>query len=519
MSTVRRSGQVLDRHAFVVCLLALSAGWTPEAALAQTPAGPNVVSLSPGSGVGAGRTFTFAYSDPDGASDIATTEGLIVSGTDLVGLNACYFFTAGNQVWLRDDGHSAWIGPMTAGRSETVSNSQCTLAAAGSSIAASGNSLVTTVTVTFTASFAGPKTIYMRATDRAGLASDFIQGGTWTVSPLNPGMNVVTSSCADSSRDGALAIRTVTEQGGKVSAQVIMPDCFRTYANYLPQEGYFLDGDRHPLPIMGRTCGHFDLLIAFVDTDFNRRKLLDNSSIPASIKEKIADGRIQEALTELFATYTTTAVVSGFRLQANAAKVVDFSFSVGVTHLTQRALDLTDGGLGFARYDAVVVLDDMGSISAHGVERWPSQLTRPLFHGRDGSFFLHIDPLQLTPALFGHELLHRNLPVLLKEYQIGNRTLVREGNVTYDRTPVINLRTGEDIEPLIRAYEGKTPLVEYIGGFGDVDGDGVVDCVDPEITPTADNVDGDFIPDRFDPDLRFDHRPYSWMYAARGILR
>ncbi len=503
------------RCALAVWLFSLSVGSSPEVASAQASTGPNVVSVSPGSGAGAGRTFTFSYSDPDGASDIATTEGLIVSGTEVVGLNACYFFAAGNRLWLRDDAHSAWIGPMTPGGSGAVTNSQCTLTAAGSSISASGNSLTMTVTATFVASFAGPKTIYTRATDRAGLASDFVQGGTWTVSALNPGFNVVTSSCLDPSRDSALSVRTTSEQGGKVSALVTIPDCFRTYAAYLPQEGYFLDGDRRPLPIMGRTSGHFDILFVFVDTEFNRRKLFDNSSMPTTVREKIADGRIQDALTELLATYTTTAVVSGFTQRANAAKVVDFSFSVASTRLSQRALDLTDGGLGFAGYDAVVVLDDMGSNSAHGVERWPSQLTRPLFHGRDGSFFLHIDPLALTPALFGHELLHRNLPVLLKEYQIGNRTLVREGGVTYDRTPVINPRTGEDIEPLIRANEGKTPLVEYLGGFADVDGDGIVDCIDPAITPTADNADGDFVPDRLDPDLRFDHRPYSWMYAVR----
>jgi hypothetical protein len=478
-------------------------------------ADPSVVSVSPGAGTGAGRTFTFVYSDPDGASDIATTEALMVSGTELDGVNACYFFASGNQMWLRDDAHSGWIGPMTPGGAGAVTNSQCTLTAAATSISSSGNSLTMTVTVTFGTAYAGPKTIYMRATDRTGLSSDFVQAGTWTVSPLSPGLDVVTSSCADPSRDRALSLRTVNEQGGKVSAQVTIPDCFPAYAFYLPQEGYFLEGDGRPVPIMGRTSGHFDVLVVFVDNDFNRRKLFDNSSMPTTVKDTIAAGRIRDALTDLFATYTTTAVLEGFRQRANAAKVVDFSFSVALTRLSQRALDLTDGGLGFVNYDAIVVLDDMGSISAHGVERWPSQYTRPLFYGKDGSFFLHIDPLRLTPALFGHELLHRNLPVLLKEYQFGDRTLVRENGVTYDRTPVINPRTGEDIEPLIRAYEGKTPLGEYLGGYADLDGDGIVDCVDPEITPTADNVDGDFIPDRLDPDLRFNHRPYSWMYADR----
>ncbi|MSO45603.1 MAG: hypothetical protein EXQ59_02380 [Acidobacteria bacterium] len=94
--------------------------------------------------------------------------------------------------------------------------------------------------------------------------------------------------------------------------------------------------------------------------------------------------------------------------------------------------------------------------------------------------------------------------------------LKRGGRHTYDRTPIVNPRTGENIEPLIRANEGKISIGVYLAGYADVDGDGIVDCLDPVITPTSDNVDGDFVPDRFDPDLRVDHHPYSWMYATRG---
>ncbi len=509
---------MIRQCALVVCLVCLGVGSSGDRVSASTSTGPQAVSVSPASGTGAGRTFSFVYSDPDGASDILTAEALIVSGTTVTGVNSCYFFAAGNQIWLRDNANSVWIGPVTAGSSGTMTNSQCTLTAAGFSIAASGNSLAMTVPVTFGTSFAGPKTIYLKTTNRSGVSPDWVKSGTWSVYPLNPPLDVVTSSCADSSRDTALAVRIDNEQGGKVSALVTIPACFPTYGAYLPHEGYFVEGDRRPLPIMGRTCGHFDILFVFVDNDFNRRKLFDNSSMPTTVKDKIADGRIQDALTELLATYTTTAVVSGFAQRANAAKAVDFSFNVALTRLSSRDLALVDGGLGFVNYDAVVVVDDLGSISAHGVERWPTNLTRPLFYGRDGSFFLHIDPLALTPALFGHELLHRNLPWLLKEYQIGDHTLVKVGGVTYDRTPTINPRTGEDIEPLMRANEGKTPLNEYLAGYADLDGDGIVDCMDPEIRPTADNVDGDFIPDRLDPDLNFNHRPYSWMYAARGGL-
>ena len=39
--------------------------------------------------------------------------------------------------------------------------------------------------------------------------------------------------------------------------------------------------------------------------------------------------------------------------------------------------------------------------------------------------------------------------------------------------------------------------------------------MDPAITPTADNVDGDLIPDRYDPNRAFDHTPYFWVYGPR----
>lgn len=491
------------RAALCLCLCLCSSGGPAVAA------GPEVVAVSPGAGAGAGRTFTFTYSDADGASDIDATEAVIVSGTDLTGVDACFVHASGNAFWLRDDTNGAWMGPAAAGSTARLANTQCALSAATSSISASGNNVTVTVTLTFAVSFAGTKTIYMIGADRAGLSSGWLEAGTWKVTPLNPAMDVVSSSCADPSKDAQYSLQIISEQGGRVSKMVTTPSCFPAHAFYSFQEGYFLD--RRPLPIMGRTSGRFDVLFVFVDTEVNRQTLLDNSSLSESVKVKVGMGRIREALEELLASYTPPAVMEGLRRAA--ADAVEFTFSVALSRSPHAELELRDGGLGFARHDAVVLLDDLGRFSGIGVRRWPWQ--RHLFHARDGGYFLNIDPGALTPGLFGNELLRRNVPTLLSEYLIGERTLVREGNITFDRTPIVNPRTGENIEPLVRAYEGKTSIGVYLAGYADVDGDGVTDCIDPYITPTADNVDGDFIPDRFDPDLRFDHRPYSWMLAAR----
>ncbi len=471
--------------------------------------------MTPGLGTGAGHTFTFVYSDVDGAADISTTEGLIANGTLVSGAGACYFFAAGNRLFLRDDAHTAWLGPVLAGTDAVLTNSQCTLAAAGSSVVASGPDVAMTVTLSFSASFAGAKTVFTKATDRSGSTTEWIRGGTWTVAPHNPRLNVVTSSCTDEARDPGLSVQVIAEQGGRVQRFQVTPTCFPRYSFHSFQEGYFTD-DSLPLPIMGRTAGHFNVLVAFVDTAVNRRKLLDNTFIPDVTKARVASGQITEALTDILATYTPSAIMSGLRPEA--ASVMRFTFTVGTLSISRGLVEWgDDGGLGFARYDAVLVVDDLGTAGGNGVHRWPSlPAFRPVFLGAGTSIVFNIDPRWLSPGLFGNELLRRNVPTLLAEYQIGERTLVVEGGVTYDRTPFVNPRTGENIEPFVRANVGMTSIGTYINGWADLDGDGIIDCVDPEVTPTADNVDGDFIPDRFDPDLRVNHRPYSWMYAARG---
>ena len=72
---------------------------------------------------------------------------------------------------------------------------------------------------------------------------------------------------------------------------------------------------------------------------------------------------------------------------------------------------------------------------------------------------------------------------------------------------------GENVEPALNLNFGGESLLAWLAGWKDIDGDGIIDCVDPEITPTADNVDGDFLPDRFDPDLTLKHRPYNWRWV------
>ncbi|MBI2823049.1 MAG: hypothetical protein HYX74_12570 [Acidobacteria bacterium] len=290
---------------------------------------------------------------------------------------------------------------------------------------------------------------------------------------------------------------------------------------------------------MGRTCGHFDILLVFIDTPSNRQRLLDNDSplIARSVKDKIAAGQVKAGLEELFRAMDVDRIATGVgfnlgneqrELNSRLARALSFTFTAAVTQRPrsdfERGATAAGSELGFPGYDAVVVIDNLGGPSGLGIQRWPGGRAgdinanpRPLFYGKNGTYYLFIDPLRLTPALFGNELLRRNVPQMPAEYLIGEQRLVPNNGGFNDETPIINPRTGENLEPLTRAREGKLHPGQYLAGFLDVDGDSVIDCMDPAITATPDNVDADFLPDRFDPDLNFNHRPFYWVYASAPL--
>ena len=370
--------------------------------------------------------------------------------------------------------------------------------------------MILTLPVAFDASFAGNVSIYAKPTDRTGASAEWAAVGQWTVVPIQPAAEAMTSTCADPDREAGYVLSQVPARDGRSAGLAQIPECFPKTTHYVEQGGWFLD-DGRAVPVMGRVSGHFSVLVAFVDSAANRERLLANTSVPDDVKAMIRDARIEAAWRLWLSRFTADAIAAG--VATSVGRVTSFRFDVAIASDPHAVLEYRDRGLNFSGYDAVAIVDELGSVSGIGVRRWPWD--RHLFDGRPGAgFFLNLSPSWISPALVGRELLGRNVPNLLSEYVFGERTLVTDNGVTYDRTPMFNPRTGENIEPLLRAYEGKTPLYVYIAGYGDIDRDGVIDCIDPFIEASAENVDGDFIPDRFDPDLRVNHRPLHWFYAA-----
>jgi hypothetical protein len=128
---------------------------------------PNPDAVSPVAGSG---TFTFTYSDPNGANTLNVVNVLINSALD--GANACYLayvVPAGALFLVNDGGPPAGLSaPLLLGSANSVSNSQCTINGTGSSAVANGNSLTLTLNISFQPAFQGRKAIYLAANDTLG---------------------------------------------------------------------------------------------------------------------------------------------------------------------------------------------------------------------------------------------------------------------------------------------------------------------------------------------------------------
>lgn len=145
-------------------------------------AGPTVTSVTPASGSGGSGTYTAVYSDGNGASDIAKGELQVLptGGTAANGCVARYVKGTGLLELLNDAGTAA-AGTVTPGGTGSVSNSRCTLNAAGSSATASGQTLTVVFPLVYAAAFAGAKDLKLYAADAAGLTAGPTAMGAWTV--------------------------------------------------------------------------------------------------------------------------------------------------------------------------------------------------------------------------------------------------------------------------------------------------------------------------------------------------
>jgi hypothetical protein len=145
----------------------------------------------PGSGSGPGQRFSFTISDQGGASYMTGLEVIFGSTSDVN--NACVlaYDRTTNTVSLSYDNAANGSARLVAGSSTVVSNSQCTLRGANTTLVIGTTSIVVTMDLTFNAAWFGPKNVYLLASEN-GVNSGLVTVGTWTVTGGAPTADSVT---------------------------------------------------------------------------------------------------------------------------------------------------------------------------------------------------------------------------------------------------------------------------------------------------------------------------------------
>ena len=139
---------------------------------------PSITSVSPASGSGSSQVFSVTVADANGAADLNYVLFLV---GELPG--ACYamYNLSVGQILLANDAGTAWLAPIAAGSAATVSNSRCTLNAAGSFFTASGVNLTANFSLSFNNGFGGSRHLYAWAANLSGLNTGWQTMGVWTV--------------------------------------------------------------------------------------------------------------------------------------------------------------------------------------------------------------------------------------------------------------------------------------------------------------------------------------------------
>ncbi len=145
-----------------------------------------VLGMSPSSGGGHSRVFTFTFSDAKGWQDLGVVN--ILLNDSLNASNACYlaYVPAIDAIYLVNDAGNALLsGIHLGGQSSPIelSNHQCTIRGSGSSVLmASGNTLTLSLTISFSSTFVGGRTFYLAARDVGDINNTgWKTMGTWLV--------------------------------------------------------------------------------------------------------------------------------------------------------------------------------------------------------------------------------------------------------------------------------------------------------------------------------------------------
>ncbi len=159
----------------------LNTGWVLRGTYLVAAGGlPVANTVVPTSGSGPAQRFSFTASD-QGGSGFITGMAMLLS-TSLSTTNACsmVYDRTRNVVSLAFDNPANGAAPVTPGSPTIVSNGQCSLNGANTTVVIGVTSIVVTVDLTFNADWFGAKNTYLLASETI-VNSGFVTVGGWTV--------------------------------------------------------------------------------------------------------------------------------------------------------------------------------------------------------------------------------------------------------------------------------------------------------------------------------------------------
>jgi len=144
-------------------------------------------SATPAFGAGTTQTLSVTFSDPRSFPDLTILNILINNFLD--GRSACYLAYSQqlNVLYLVGDDGGTLLGGLSMSTNGAISNSQCKVSWDSSAVSrVPPNNLTLTLTITYTAAFAGNKIVYTAARDNEGDNSGWHALGVWQVPGASP---------------------------------------------------------------------------------------------------------------------------------------------------------------------------------------------------------------------------------------------------------------------------------------------------------------------------------------------
>jgi len=125
--------------------------------------------------------LTTEWSDPNGWEDLKWGFYIIGPNTDMANRVFVYYTVDTNQVYLRNDAGSGWLGGYAPSSDHVIENSQGAVECEQTLVELEGTTVTVRWAIRFKAPFVGTKNTYLKCKDDSGVVDDWQHKGTWTI--------------------------------------------------------------------------------------------------------------------------------------------------------------------------------------------------------------------------------------------------------------------------------------------------------------------------------------------------